>query len=393
MLEEILGLIKEHEDWRGKNRLNLIPSENIMSPLVSSILSSDLGNRYTSIDKFYKGTKFIDEIEKYGEKIAKEVFEVEVADLRPLSGHIANWIFLSIFTKPNDKIMCLSIENGGYPGIWESGLSTLLKLKPIGFPFSKERMNIIIDNTIEIILKEKPKVIIFGASFFLFPHPVKEIAKIAKEIDSIIAYDGSHVLGLIAGKEFQAPIKEGAYVLYGSTHKTFFGPQGGIILANKEYGKIIKERISPTFIDNAHWNRIAALTLALIEMKEFGKEYTKQVIKNAYTLAKVLSEYGIPIKCAKYGFTKSHQVILDYDNYDKKVEIAKKLEEANIIVDHGIRLGTSEITRRGMKENEMEKIAEFIKRILIDKEEIKKVKEEVIKFVQEFQNIEYCLKI
>lgn len=393
MLEEILSLVKEHENWRLKNCLNLIPSENIMSPAVSSLLSSDLGCRYTSIDGFYKGTKFIDEVEKYGEKIAKEIFEVEVVDLKPLSGHIANWIFLSIFTKPNDKIMCLSIENGGYPGIWEGGLATLLRLKTIGFPFSKERMNILIDNTIELILKEKPKVIIFGASFFLFPHPVKEIAKVAKEIDSIIAYDGSHVLGLIAGKEFQEPIKEGAYVLYGSTHKTFFGPQGGIILANKEYGEKIKERISPTFIDNAHWNRIAALTLALAEMKEFGREYAKQVIKNAYTLAKALSEYGIPMKCAKYGFTKSHQVILDYEDYDKKIEIAKKLEEGNIIVDHGIRLGTSEVTRRGMKENDMEKIAEFIKRILIDKEEIKKVREEVIRFVQEFQNIEYCFKI
>jgi glycine hydroxymethyltransferase len=137
MIEEILILVKNHEDWRVKECLNLIPSENVMSPAVRSLLSSDLGHRYTSTNGFYMGTKFIDEIELYGEKLAKEVFEAETADLRPLSGHIANWIFLSTFANPNDKILCISPDNGGYPGLWKEGLASLLRLRVIGKPITR----------------------------------------------------------------------------------------------------------------------------------------------------------------------------------------------------------------------------------------------------------------
>ena len=138
MLNEILNLVRTHEEWRGHKCLNLIPSENVMSPAVRSLLSSELGHRYTSRQKFYMGTKFIDEVELYGEKIAKEIFGAETVDLRPLSGHIANLIFLSTFTKLGDKILCVSPEDGGYPGIWKEGLAELLGLKPIAFPFSKK---------------------------------------------------------------------------------------------------------------------------------------------------------------------------------------------------------------------------------------------------------------
>ncbi|MFQ6087093.1 MAG: serine hydroxymethyltransferase, partial [Candidatus Bathyarchaeia archaeon] len=307
MIEEILGLVRKHEDWRVKECLNLIPSENVMSPAVRSLLSSDLGHRYTSTNGFYMGTEFTDKIELYGEKLAKEVFEAETADLRPLSGHIANWIFLSTFANPNDKVLCVSPDDGGYPGLWKEGLASLLRLRVVGFPFSKESMNITVNEAVELVLREKPRIVVFGTSLFLFPHPVREIAKAANEVGAIIGYDGSHVLGLIAGKTFQMPLREGARILYGSTHKTFFGPQGGIIVADKEHGESVKKRIFPMFVDNAHWNRIAALTLALAEMKTFGKEYAEQVVRNAQTLAKALSDYGFPVKCAEYGFTRSHQ--------------------------------------------------------------------------------------
>jgi glycine hydroxymethyltransferase len=390
MLEEILSLVRKHEDWRVKECINLIPSENVTSPAVRLLLSTDLGHRYTSTDGFYMGTRFTDQIELYGEKLAKEVFEAETADLRPLSGHVANWILLSTFAKPNDKILCVSASDGGYPGIWKEGLASLLRLHVVGFPFSKEEMNVKVDETVEIILREKPRVIVFGASLFLFPHPVEEIAKAANEVNATIAYDGSHVLGLIAGETFQQPLKEGAHVLYGSTHKSFFGPQGGIIVADRQHGESMKRLIHPMFVDNAHWNRIAALTLALAETKTFGKEYAEQVVRNARTLAKTLHEYGFPVKCADYGFTRSHQVWLDYGGYKQGETIAKKLERMNIIVDCGVRLGTCEVTRRGMKEGEMEKIAEFIKRLLIDKEKAETIRGEVRRFAREFQQIKYC---
>lgn len=392
MIEEILGLVRKHEDWRVKQCLNLIPSENVMSPAVRALLSSDLGHRYTSTYRFYMGTKFIDKIELYGEKLAKEVFEAETADLRPLSGHIANWIFLSTFANPDDKVLCISPDDGGYPGLWKEGLSSILKLRVVGFPFSKEKMNIKLNETVELVSREKPRIVIFGASLFLFPHPVQEIAKVANEVGALVGYDASHVLGLIAGKTFQKPLKEGSFVLYGSTHKSFFGPQGGIILADKEHGEPMKNQIFPMFVDNAHWNRIAALTLALSETKAFGKEYAEQVVRNAQTLAKALSDYGFPVKCAEYGFTRSHQVWLDYGGYKQGRNIAEKLETVNIIADCGVRLGTCEVTRRGMKEREMQKIAEFIKRWLIDEEEAGKIKKEVIRFASDFQRVEYCFE-
>lgn len=392
MIDDILSLVQKHEKWRWEECVNLIPSENATSPTVRSLLSSDLGQRYTSVDKFYMGTRFLDEIEQYGEKLAKEVFKSETADLRPLSGHIADLIFLACFTKPKDTILCVSPVDGGYPGIWEKGASDFLQLRTVKLPFSKEKMNITVDEAIDLILQIKPKIIIFGASLILFPQPVLEITKAIRELDIHVGYDGSHVLGLIGGEEFQDPLREGASVLFGSTHKSFFGPQGGIMLADQEHGKIIKRRIFPALVDNAHWNRIAALTLALAEMKAFGRRYARQIVMNAQVLGKALDEHGFPVSGRNYGYTKSHQVFLDYGGYKQGRLVAQKLERANIIADCGVRLGVCEATRRGMKEKEMQEIAELIKRALVDNEEPTLVKRDVIRLMREFQTIKFCFK-
>jgi len=389
MIDEILGLVKEHETWRGKECLNLIPSENVMSPAVRQLLSSELGNRYTARDHFYMGTRFIDEIEQYGEELAKKVFSAETADLRPLSGHIADLIVLANFTRRGDTILCTSPDNGGYPGMWKDALAGLLDLKAVAFPFSKKDMNIKAEEAKELITKRKPKIVIFGASYILFPPPVKELSAVARENGAVIGFDGSHVLGLIAGKQFQDPLREGAHALFGSTHKSFFGPQGGIILADKEHGEHLKSKIYPAYVDNAHWNRIAALTLALAEMKEFGQAYANQVIRNSQTLAKALRDYGFPVICRHLGFTKSHQVIIDYGGIEKGRAVAEKLQLANIITDCVIRLGTNEITRRGMKKNEMLRVAELIKRTVVDKEQPEKIKKDVAGLCSEFQKVEY----
>ena len=391
-VDQIVATVRNHEEWRGKNCLNLIPSENAMSPTVRSVLSSDLGQRYTSRDKFYMGTRFTDEIERQGEQLAKQVFGAETADLRPLSGHIADLTILALHTKPDDLIMCVSASDGGYPGIWRKGAPSFLKLKVAGLPFSKKDMNIEVEKAAELVEKKRPRMVVLGASLILFPHPMRALTRVTREVGAHIAYDGSHVLGLIAGGEFQDPLREGAAMLFGSTHKSFFGPQGGIILADKEHGEVIRKSIFPAFVDNAHWNRIAALSIALAEMKEFGREYAKQVVKNAQALARILSEYGFPVACPNLGFTKSHQVYLDYGSFGSGTKVARKLERADIITDCGIRLGTSEMTRRGMKQAEMLRIAEFIKRVIKDEEQPAKIKSEVNELVGEFQEIEYCFR-
>jgi glycine hydroxymethyltransferase len=299
-------------------------------------------------------------------------------------------IFLATFTKPNDTFMCISPDVGGYPGMWNDGLARLLQLKAVPFPFSKHDMNIKVEEAKVAITRIKPKIVVFGASFITFPYSLEETAEIAHENGAIVGYDGSHVLGLVAGREFQDPLREGACALFGSTHKSFFGPQGGIILADKEHGEIIKEKIYPTLVDNAHWNRIAALTLALAEMKKFGKAYAGQVVRNAKTLGKALCDYGFPVVCQHLGFTKSHQTILDYGNYEGGRAFAEKLQDANIIVDCAVRIGTCEATRRGMKEGEMLKISELIKRTIFDGEKPERIRKDVAKLCSEFQGVEYC---
>ena len=390
MINKILDFVEKHEKWRGKQCLNLIPSENIMSPTVRSLLSSELGHRYTARDRFYMGTHFTDEIEQYGEKLAKKVFRADSADLRPLSGHIADLIFIASYAKPSETLMCVSPDDGGYPGMWNDGLAGLFSLKVVPFPFSKRDMNIKVEEAKKAIRRIKPKIVIFGASYITFPYPVKELAEIARENGAIVGFDGSHVMGLIAGGQFQDPLREGAHALFGSTHKSFFGPQGGIFLADKEHGEFVKSKIYPTFVDNAHWNRIAALTLALAEMENFGKAYAEQVMRNSKTLAKALHDYGFPVICQHLGFTQSHQVILDYGNYEKGRVFAEKLQRANIIADCAVRIGTCEITRRGMKGDEMLKIAEIIKRVAIDAESPENVKKDVAKLCSEFQKVKYC---
>jgi glycine hydroxymethyltransferase len=336
------------------------------------------------------GTRFTDEIEQHGEKLAKELFRAETADLRPLSGHIADTIVLANFTKPGDVLMCISPQDGGYPGMWSDGLAGLFRLKPVPIPFSKHDWKVKTQEAEEAICKIKPKIVVFGASLILFPYPLKVLARVARENDAFVGFDGSHVLGLIAGEQFQDPLNEGVHALFGSTHKSFFGPQGGIILADEEHGELLKQKIYPAYVDNAHWNRIAALTLALAEMKEFGRTYARQVVRNSQALASALSDYGFPVVCKHSGFTCSHQLIMDYGDYENGRKIAERLQEANIIADCVVRIGTCEVTRRGMKEKEMLRIAELLKRTIIDQEGADSIKKDVAKLSGEFQQVLYC---
>lgn len=389
LIEEIMELVKQHELWRGTRCLNLIPSENIMSPQVRGLLSSEMAHRYTSPERFYMGTRFIDELQDYGEDVAKRLFKADSADLRPLSGHVADLIFLASFGRPGDILMCVSAPDGGYPGVWERGLPSILGIEVRSLPFSRSKMNVDIEAAVAEITRVKPKLILLGASLFLFPHPVHEVAEAAMEADAHLGFDGSHVLGLIGGGRFQSPLQEGSSVLLGSTHKTFFGPQGGIILADSEHGEVIKERTHPAFVDNAHWNRVAALTLALSEMEKFGKAYAHQVIRNAKALGCCMDDLGLPVSGANLGYTESHQILLDYGGYKEGRKVARRLEQANIVADCGVRFGTCEVTRRGMEESEMEQIAQLVKRAITGTQSIDSIRREVVKLMTAFKDVLY----
>jgi glycine hydroxymethyltransferase len=308
----------------------------------------------------------------------------------PISGHLTDMTLLSAFARRGDKIMTVGAEYGGYPGTSEAGYPRIMGLVNVHFPFDKDRWNIQVAKTVELITKEAPRIVILGASFMLFPHPVEQISNACGETGTLLAYDGSHVLGLIAGGAFQQPLKEGARILVGSTHKSFFGPQGGIMAAFKSEGERLKETIFPAIIDNAHWNRIAALAQALLEMKRFGRQYANQVIRNSRALAEALDDRGVPVRCKEYGYTASHQVLLDMDRLKDSAKLPDKLEEANVIVDRGIRLGTSEMTRRGMQEKDMNDVADIIARIIHGQETLSVAKRKVIALARKFRQVRYA---
>lgn len=305
------------------------------------------------------GTKYTDQIQTETENLARNLFKATFAEVRPISGHSADMIVLTAFANRGDTVMSVDKANGGYPGISDIGYPRIYGLNFSELPFNKQTFNIDIDRAAVALERERPRVVIFGASLILFPHPVRELSEICHKIGATVVYDGSHVLGLIAGGQFQDPLREGADVLIGSTHKSFFGPQGGIILSNGHEAEIRKE-VHPAIVDNwPHWNRIAALYVALSESRKFGRRYASQVIRNSKSLARALDEHGLKLVGKDVGFTGSHQTIVDVTPAEG-VNMAQKLEKANIIVDVGVRIGTSEETRRGMKEQEMEQIAELI---------------------------------
>jgi len=387
---ELKRTLENHERWRREQCVNLIASENVTSPAVRKILGSDLGHRYTATDHFYMGCKFINQTESIARELVRDVFGSEWADVTPLSGHITDMTLLSTFARRGDKILTMGTEYGGYFGTSEAGFPRILGLVNLYFPFDKDRWNIEIEKTVELIASEVPRLVILGASYILFPHPVEQIAKACRETGTVLAFDGSHVMGLIAGGAFQQPLKEGARILVGSTHKSFFGPQGGIIAAFKPEGEQMKETIFPAIMDNAHWNRIAALAQALLEMKRFGRKYANQVIRNSRALAEALDERGVPVRCKDCGYTASHQVLLDMDRLKDSAQVPDKLEQANVIVDRGIRLGTSEMTRRGMREGDMNDIAEIIARVIRSQETVSAAKRKATALARKFRQVRYA---
>lgn len=397
-MQSIYSLVKKHENFR-KNCINLLPSENILSDKSKNVLSSDLTGRYTLpinqevhgvyVENAYRGTKFIDEIETNAENLAKKVFNFKFVSLKPLSGHIAGLIMLLSVCKKGDKIFSISAENGGYDGYMQNYLPDILSLKSYSLPFEQKNWNLDYEKCEQEILKEKPSLVILGASYILFPYDVKRIKEVCEKVNCKIGYDASHVLGLIAGKQFQN--LGNVDIAIGSTHKSFFGCQGGLILTNnEEIFKKVKKNLTWRTIDNAHWNKIASLGITLEEFKKFGESYSLQVIKNSKKLAKELNK-EIKIKYEEKGFTETHQIFPDLEKLKQKYNLncnsfAKILEKNFIITDAVGRIGTNETTRIGMKQKEMKKISELI----VKSVKGKNVKREVVELKRNFRKVKYC---
>ncbi|RLI88168.1 MAG: serine hydroxymethyltransferase [Archaeoglobales archaeon] len=404
---KLIEALRQHHDFYRQS-IPLIASENLASLAVRSMYLTDLGHRYAEGKvgkRFYQGCQYIDIVEDLAIQLTKRIFNAEHANVQPISGVVANIAAFFALTSPGDKLMALSVPCGGHISHDRFSAAGIRGLDVLHYPFDMERLNIDVDKTRKIVEKERPKVFVLGSSLILFPHPVKEIAEIAAEIGAKVVYDASHVLGLIAGKQFQDPLREGADVVTASTHKTFFGPQRAIILCKAELAKKIDNAVFPGVVSNHHLHSLAGYVIACLEMLEFGEAYARQIVRNAKKLAERMHELGFNVVGEANGFTESHQVAVDVTEFGGGDPVARLLERINIILNKnllpwddltktknpsGIRIGVQEITRLGMKEGEMERLAEIMWDAVNGKKSEDKLRQEVIELRREFNTIKYA---
>jgi glycine hydroxymethyltransferase len=413
MFEEVRFLQKaaeQHHAW-FRDSLPMIASENLISPLARQMLLTDFCDRYAEGlpgKRYYQGNTFVDEVELKTEYLAKKLFQCDHADVRPISGTNANLAVLFALAKPGDAIATVALSDGAHISTAKFGAVGVRGLKAVTYPWDQDRMNIDVDGAAKLLIEEKPKLALFGQSVYLFPTPLKDLEDAFQEAGCYVWYDGAHVMGLIAGGQFQDPLREGAEIMTGSTHKTLPGPQHGILLADPrddDTKKRLLRGVFPGVVSNHHLHAMAALGVTLAEHLEFGEAYAAQVVKNAKALGQALWERGFKVLGERMGFTESHTLAVDVSDDGGGAKVADDLEAANIITNKnllpkdtspvhpsGIRLGSQELTRLGMMEGEMVDVAEFLERVVKRGEAPAAVKEDVAEFKKDYNTIHYCFE-
>ena len=408
LAQSVRELTRKHNAW-FKDSIPLIASENVMSPAAREVLNSDLNNRYAEGlpgKRFYQGNIYVDQIETVCENLAREVFACRFADVRSTSGTVSNMAVLMALTKTRDKMTTVALSDGGHISHAKIGATGMRGIRTFNYPFDEKNMNIDIQGAKRLIREVRPKVALFGQSVFLFPTPLDEMKDVFSEVGCSTWYDAAHVLGLMAGKKFQDPLREGIDVVSGSTHKTLPGPQHGMILSDLTKEGLetsLRRGVFPGVTSNHHLHSVAALAVTLAETREFGEAYADQVIRNAKALGQGLFERGMEVLCEHLGFTESHTIVVDVEQFQGGAKVAKDLESANIILNKnllpwdsdpvrpcGIRIGSQELTRLGMKEKDMVEVAELVARVVVKGEAPEKVKPDVVDLKRQFTKVHYC---
>ena len=398
-------LVRRQEAWRGQC-LNLIASENVLSRRARAAGGSDFAHRYAEGhpgERYYRGTGYIDEIETQLTAHLKILFGCTHCEVRPVSGTNANEAVFSRFVAPGDVVLVNSTPGGGHISHHRLGSLGKFTRNIVDFPLTPDGYHIDVERTAFLIEAVRPKLIVLGKSLFLFPEPVAELAEVCRRTRTRIVYDAAHVLGLIAGKRFQNPLAEGAWVVTASTHKTFFGSQRGVILSNmdEEEWRRIDRGAFPGSSSNHHLDTLAQLAVSTFEMMDFAEAYAEQTIRNARSLAAALDRLGFDVQGRDFGYTESHQVAVNVKAFGGGETVSRRLEANDIILNmnmlpheplrnhdrpEGIRLGVQEMTRFGMREPEMEEIARLIHACIVERQD---VKEEVNRFRQRFTAVGY----
>ena len=399
----LAALVRSHDRWRGRDVFNLLASENAVSPTARRYLASDLAGRYTlplttefhgeTIDNSYTGTRYTDQIEALANAAAARLFRARFATTRPLSGHIAALSALVPLLPPRSKLLAIAPEEGGYDGYAPGFVPAVFGYTVRPLPADGPGHSVVGSVAVDTIRQERPDAVVLGQSFLLFPYPLREIAEAAHAVNALVFYDASHVLGLIAGGQFQDPLREGADVVFGSTHKSFPGPQGGLLVT---YREDLFRQVDPALVwrlfDNAHWHRIASVAQTLLELERCGREYATTVVDDARALGRALADAGFPLVGGEDGFTRSHQLHLDGAAFRAQQLIgpgalARRLERQRLLIDLVGRVGTAEVARLGLTPADMPRLADLLVRGGLRKE---KVGREVLAWRHTFRSLRFA---
>jgi len=430
--------VERNNVWRQQECVNLIPSESTPSLLVKMFEISDASGRYAEHRTmkgdevyFYQGTDFIRDVEVEAQKELCRYFGCTDVELRTISGQMANEVVFKGMVKFVNRgraegqparrirlVMNNELTNGGHLSSQPMGalfncveedLRTG-KEAVVNFPVLKQNpYKPDLEKLGDLLETLRPELVIFGKSMFIYKEPVAFVADRVKAWKDrpVIMYDMAHVLGLYGA--FQAPFGEGADLVTGSTHKTFFGPQRGLVAGNIPAGSPlrnlwldIKGRAFPGSTSNHHLGTLLALLLSAYEMNAFKDEFQKQVRSNARAFARSLNDKGVPVEGeASDGFTETHQVLIRVKTFGPGMAMARRLEDNNILSNYqalpddatfldssGIRLGVQEMTRFGMTDKDFDTVAGYIAEALIKNAP---VKDEIKKFRRNFLEMKYCL--
>lgn len=393
---------EQNETRRVNEGLELIPSENFPSRAVLQILGSVFNNKYAEGypgKRYYGGNEFVDEVEILAIERAKKLFGCEHVNVQPLSGSPANQAVYFALMDYGDKLMGMNLAQGGHLTHGHKVNFSGKSYKPVQYGVDPKTHLIDYDELRKLAKKEKPKIIVSGATAYSREFDFKAFHEIAEEVGAVSLADIAHIAGLIVGGVHQSPFPF-TDVVTTTTHKTLRGPRGGMIMCKAKFAEAIDRAVFPGLQGGPHEHVIAAKAVAFGEaMKPEFKEYAKQIVKNAKALADSLMSEGFNLIT---GGTDNHMILVDLRNKNitgKEAEIA--LDRAGITVNRnmipydprkpfdpsGIRLGTPAITTRGMKESEMKQIGGLISGAIGNSKndsELKSIREDVLELCRNF---------
>ena len=404
-------LVAENDAWRGRRCVNLVAAESPTSPAVRALLSAEVGTRASGghigpLTRCFPGLGVVDEIEALCIELLKEAFGAGHADHRLLGGMAGCMVAVTALAEPGDTLMSLPVPMGGDSSGRLDGPPGVRGLRIVDIPCADGGLTVDLDAFRATAERHRPRVVSINQAMTLLPLPVRQLKEIVAPWGGRLYFDGAHQAGLIAGGAYPNPLAEGADLLTGSGGKTFSGPQSGIVVWDDDrLSRPVTTTIFPTLTGSHQINRVAALAVATAEQLEYGRAYMRQTVANAVALATALTDAGFDVFAREYGYTRTHQILVDVRGLGPGIEVAQALERADIMVNKmllpsdpdlpdaepsGIRLGTVEVTRLGMREPDMATIAGLMRQVLLARVPAEVVRRDVAEFRESFQRLYYC---